>query len=75
MKKPGSILRIKQFSDSEEDEIDEEMEENQDESEEMQQEPETSESKQKTKIRKKGNVCVWFFYWLCSNFVNVYVQE
>lgn len=57
MKEPGSILRIKQFSDSEEDEPTDDMEEDQQES----QEPEASTHKQKEesiKKRKKGIIYI-----------------
>lgn len=58
MKKPGSILRLRPASDSEDDEGDEDMALNQSETEEIAAEPEPSGSKQKTKIRKKGIIYI-----------------
>lgn len=61
MKKQESILRIQNFSESEEDEADEEMEMDQAESDGTDDgalEPETSGSKQKIKIRKKGIIYI-----------------
>lgn len=60
MKKPGDILRIQKFSDSEEENEDVEMDEDQAENSEKEQQsesdeiPGTSGSKQKTVIKKKG---------------------
>lgn len=62
MKKPGSILRIKEVSESEDEVEDVEMAEDQAESASEQEEPEASSSKQKSKIevkkRKKGIVYI-----------------
>jgi hypothetical protein len=52
MKKPGSILRVQEFSDSENEEDNEEMEVDQSESE-AEDEPGTSQSS-KAKQKKKG---------------------
>lgn len=58
MKQQDNILRIKQFSDSEEDEEDKEMDLGEADSEEMQEETTKKEKKQKSKTRKKGIVYI-----------------
>lgn len=68
MKKPGSILRIKQFSESEDDEAEDEMEvgqpEDEAESEEELNEEEPGPSESKTskqkieKVKKKGIIYI-----------------
>lgn len=57
MKRPGSLLRLRPASDSEEEVGDEEAAIDQSETEESVEKPETSESKQK-KIRKKGIIYI-----------------
>lgn len=62
MKKAGSILKLKEFSESEDEALDEELEMDQAESEEEPAEPEASSSKRNNKIevkkRKKGIIYI-----------------
>ena len=58
MKRPGSLLRLRPESESDDNEVEEEMTMDQTDSEDITEEPETSGSKQKIKIRKKGIVYI-----------------